>query len=563
MRFGMLFWVVSLALVAGGSGVPAAAAGETYTGRVEVEHADDMDAGRSIDRVFLVAGAVRLAVEDRSLAALAGKRVTLSATRRGDALLDARVVQVGDAGGWERIPGFPKQPPRLGERRVAVLLVSIAADLGRRWDEAPLRDIMFGAGDSVDSYFRTGSAGQVSLAGDVHGWYTIGAYGQCDTTAILHQALAAARVDGVDFEDYHHVTVMFPRLPDCRFNGMGYLDGPWAWINGQVGDMRLLAHELGHNFGVHHAGAQSCTQGGAPVALSTECSFDEYGDPLDVMGHSQRNLFNVAHRLRLGWLAPEQSRTVRQDGAYELTSINRPGGGVKELLIPQPDPSNGSNQGVPRFLSLELRSALGRFDAFAPDDSAVTGLSVRRTYGSHGYIPLLLDLTPGSPGGHRDGQLGVGKAFTDPLSGTAIRLESIRDGVARIRVGAGERDGPVTPAARPEPDGAPPSPAVTRAPTVALDASRPSLRVRPAVPRGGRRLGRSRRISLQAVPATGVRLEARLDGRLLRAGRASRLALRLPQRVLRGRHVLELVAIDGAGRRAALRLRVVRGVLRH
>ena len=58
-----------------------------------------------------------------------------------------------------------------------------------------------------------------------------------------------------------------------------------------------------------------------------------------------------------------------------------------------------------------------------------------------------------------------------------------------------------------------------------------------------------------------TRIGFRLDGRLLRAATTGRLVVRLPRRVLRGRHTLVVEAVDAAGNRSAVRLRIVRGRL--
>ncbi len=78
---------------------------------------------------------------------------------------------------------------------------------------------------------------------------------------------------------------VFPRSSArVRWAGLGDIAGPETWINGYV-QLRVMAHELGHNFGVHHANSLQCSVSGMRVALSTDanCPFnsasDEYGDP--------------------------------------------------------------------------------------------------------------------------------------------------------------------------------------------------------------------------------------------------------------------------------------------
>ena len=75
----------------------------------------------------------------------------------------------------------------------------------------------------------------------------------------------------------------------CGWAGLAEMPGRQFWLNGDV-STRVFAHELGHNMGVHHAGSLTCTAGGVAVQMSSDCSFDEYGDPFDVMGSRARQM---------------------------------------------------------------------------------------------------------------------------------------------------------------------------------------------------------------------------------------------------------------------------------
>ena len=52
---------------------------------------------------------------------------------------------------------------------------------------------------------------------------------------------------------------LFPELNSCAWAGLGDIAGPETWINGFV-SLRVMGHELGHNFGVHHANAWECNR---------------------------------------------------------------------------------------------------------------------------------------------------------------------------------------------------------------------------------------------------------------------------------------------------------------
>ena len=72
---------------------------------------------------------------------------------------------------------------------------------------------------------------------------------------------------------------------------------------------RVVAHELSHNFGTHHASSLTCTSGGQPVSISSTCTVSEYGDPFDVMGNALRQM-SACHKEQIGALPTTATQTV-------------------------------------------------------------------------------------------------------------------------------------------------------------------------------------------------------------------------------------------------------------
>ena len=70
---------------------------------------------------------------------------------------------------------------------------------------------------------------------------------------------------------YQHEVFVFPSRPACPFAGIAEIGGKHVWINGDF-SVRVLAHELGHNLGLAHAGGLACTDGGAPAPMGDSCS---------------------------------------------------------------------------------------------------------------------------------------------------------------------------------------------------------------------------------------------------------------------------------------------------
>ena len=624
---------------------PAVAAGatRTYTGVVEVRHTDVLGVA-STDRIVLRTAGGPLRVAEGRLRRFVGRRVKVLADRDGATLDVQRVAAAdGEAPTARAAPTWPTYPPpATGPRRVAVLLASTAAEVPVRWAKEPTEEIMFGSGASVAEHVAAQSRGRTTIEGDVLGWYTVDVPADgCPDFEYADHAMQAARDEGVDFSQYHYVMTMFPRR-SCGYSGMAYIAGVYSYINGRPSDLRVPAHELGHNLGLFHAEAHVCSEGGQSSATTGDCSSADYGDPFDIMGHARRSLFNGYHRARLGWIEGADVITSPGEGTYTLRSVNDAAAGAKLLMVPHTskpwEPGEGDSDW---YLTAELRTPKPPFDDFALGDPIVSGLTLRATLGVDFWAPSrLVDITPGSPGGHGDAVLRVGESFADRSSGARLTLESLEGGTARVRLayppsapgdaraelvgedGASvtwsastdrqgavqyevERDGAVvartsalsasetglppdqtvayrvfavdtvgnrtpadagtvtTPPAPPPAEPAPPPPvAPPESPASLADVVEPRLRVFPAPGPRGRRLPRSRRLVVLAADDRGaVTVSVTLDGRRLRTATAGRVVVRLPRRVLRGRHTVVLAAVDAAGNRRALRLRISRGRL--
>ena len=94
-----------------------------------------------------------------------------------------------------------------------------------------------------------------------------------------------------------------------------------AWINGSL-DLKVLSHEMGHNFGLYHSHALDC----GTAVLGTNCSVFEYGDRMDTMGNTSAGHFNAFQRERLGWLdygISSAITTVQANGCKSRHSMAR------------------------------------------------------------------------------------------------------------------------------------------------------------------------------------------------------------------------------------------------
>ncbi len=317
------------------------------------------------------------------------------------------------------------------QKKTAVIMFNWQNDLRTTFTEASARGTFFTNATSSNSYFKENSFGKVELVGklrsdgDVFNWVTIPYDNVNCSTMWQTWATAAEKVlqaQGIDLTGYGIKTYVFP-LVSCGWNGLGYLGGNPArsYINGT--SLGVITHELGHNFGAHHASSWSCVENGVRVSVSADanCLLGEYRDPYSVMGNAvgmkHMNNFHKGTTLTvpnysLNWLDPANTKTidlnVSPDGTYTITPIEQASGGVQSLRIPRLISSTGV---VLDYYYLEFRQPFG-FDS-SIDASATNGVTIRiaPNYNSISKSKLI-DTTPGTTS-FLDAPLAVSKTFSD------------------------------------------------------------------------------------------------------------------------------------------------------
>ena len=199
-----------------------------------------------------------------------------------------------------------------------MILINFSNDTSTPWTPTTIANRLFNNPDSVAAYYAEQSHGKTMLTGTVFGWYTIAASNTtCDYSTWAYQAQLAA---GSAIYPYSNVMYVFPFVNACGWAGLGSMPGSQTWISGYP-DLRVMGHELGHNFGVHHANSLECTSGGARVALAASgCQSDEYGDPFSIMGDASTRQFPAFHKGELGWLQATSTYTVASSGTYTIAA---------------------------------------------------------------------------------------------------------------------------------------------------------------------------------------------------------------------------------------------------
>ncbi len=229
------------------------------------------------------------------------------------------------------------------------------------------------------AYWSTQSGGTISVTTDVRDWAQIADPGSCSSSALFDRALAAHGVaDPTSITD--HVLIYFPYRSDCGgWAGLGSVVGSRIWVNGYPW-LDVTAHELGHNLGLGHANAATCTSG-TRVAFSGSCSVQSYQDSADVMGYAMGDgtgNLNTALADQLGL-----ARTVTADPSQTTTVDLSPLGQV----------------GATRAVKLRLSSGWLYLDyrpAVTPDVRRSAWAGVQAHYLPDGSYPesQLLDLQP-------------------------------------------------------------------------------------------------------------------------------------------------------------------------
>ncbi len=412
------------------AGVPA-----TLTGTLEVAHGDDFARGRPEFSYALrtKTGLVELAFAGQGPRDLGGARVRVSGRRAGNTL----TIAADETGAVEQVAPAPATAEESATvaapitKSVAVILLNFSNDRSEPYATATAAGIVFTNANSVANYFAEESRGAVSLTGDVYGWLPIAASNaSCLWDTWRTQAAAAAGAAGINLSSYSNVIYAWPRTTACGWAGLAYMPGRDTFNNGSFG-LRVIAHELSHNFGVHHASSLSCTSGGVAVAVSSSCTYSEYGDPFTVMG-SGSTFHNSGEQVgELGWLQAGEVRTVAPGASYSIQPLlGTAVGTVKVLRVARAD-------GTSFFI--DVRTPFGPyFDRWGVTDNAVTGVMIRVSPDAAAptYAPKVTKLVDTHPetATFSDAPLSVGRTLVDPVSNLRITTESLSSTGAMVRI---------------------------------------------------------------------------------------------------------------------------------
>jgi hypothetical protein len=310
--------------------------------------------------------------------------------------------------------------------RVAVVLVKDSRlPSGDPYSKQAARDALFDSPRSTNAFFKEVSYGKYGLSGDVFGWVSTDMTDCENTSAWRLEAEQAATQLGFVTDDYRHLVFLYERQGGGCFVANGSFGSPdgVGVIQSFQNSAGTMAHEVGHNLGLHHGTLLSCVDPHfGYTTYGSNCAVQEYNDPFDAMGYDGFYFhFNSYSKELQGWLPPSNVARATSNGTFTLVPQETAANALQSLLIPIPNSTD--------LFHVELRKKYG-FDNEDRFDGAVL---VRRVseYGLYQFTNLL-DMTP--DGNPTNAALPVGETFQDELSGISISVVSQTNGQAVVSV---------------------------------------------------------------------------------------------------------------------------------
>ncbi|MEK6984567.1 MAG: hypothetical protein AABX33_08380 [Nanoarchaeota archaeon] len=197
----------------------------------------------------------------------------------------------------------------------------IVAGIGDRPPPANIetvRDLVFGEhSGTANDYYIKNSYGKVSITGIVIGPYNLPSSivrPNCDENDILNEVIR--RVDSdVDFRSFSRIILIVPSTQCDNAGGRGSIGKRIILTNdGEIRasvswdyslNLHVVGHELGHNFGLHHANTATCLF----------CASNEQGDFFDIMGRLTMHM-NAPHKEEAGWLSSANTKIINSENDY-------------------------------------------------------------------------------------------------------------------------------------------------------------------------------------------------------------------------------------------------------
>ena len=216
-----------------------------------------------------------------------------------------------------------------------------------------------------------------------------------DFSTLRTDAETAARAAGFNPDNFNLDIFAMSFNAGFDYGGIAFVGARGAALNGFF-DLRVTAHELGHNYGLFHANLWRTTDG----SIIGPGSNVEYGNPYDVMGggFDSRAHFSAPYKRRLDWLTDANVQQITQDGVYRVVAHDSTiPGGIRALKIRKNSDKN---------YWIEFRQLFTEIPF-------TNGAIINWDYRSHAFSEdEILDMTPATSSVF-DAPLQIGSVFND------------------------------------------------------------------------------------------------------------------------------------------------------
>ena len=412
-------------------------------GTLGIAHGDDFEAGRSQYHYHVqddAGGVTRLNASTLPSELRGGSRVHVTGKRSADgASLDPQTITVESEPASTSTVSSGLIAKSGTTSSVLVILANFSNTAAPAFTQAQAQAVMTTNPDSVAKYFSEVSyGGQLLNVTVTSSWVTMSLAATCSYTSIASAANTAAKAlsSAYTASNYNFVVYLFPQQ-SCGWAGLAYVGSPHqSFINGTAAFRnQVVTHEMGHNFGLYHAGSLNC----GSATIGGTCSAAEYGDPWDTMGNTRAMHYNAAQKLTLGWISSTAVKTHSSGSAnYTISPLETGGAATYAVKIPTSSTS--------RTYWLEYRQPIG-FDAplsAYPNNGVQVRVSDPFQWASGSDDTEILDMTPATRGNFTDSALVVGQSFLDSTYGVNIIVTGATASAVTVSVSKGATLSPTT-----------------------------------------------------------------------------------------------------------------------